>query len=159
MVVVERVGGREVGDQRALRLDDAHSAGARGLLWVLHVVHVHAVLLGTLLELLGMVVLADGAEERRGRLVVLVQHPLRHADGVLRGTAGHEHWLVLGGDVRVQWQVGLLCEDGVVELETVLVQQRLVDIGADVQQWVAQADDAQRQVVVVLRGAHGARWS
>mmetsp|Transcript_46754 Transcript_46754/g.145970 ORF Transcript_46754/g.145970 Transcript_46754/m.145970 type:complete len:354 (-) Transcript_46754:160-1221(-) len=149
----ELVGRGEVGDERALGLDDEHGAGAGGLLLGLLEHDVDAVGGGAALHRVAVLVLADAAEV--AALAGLAHHPLRDADGVQRGAAGDVlHRLMVLHEVLVHRQVLRLGEHGVAGLHLVLLEHGGGHLGGDVQQGVTHAEE-DLGLVVGREGRHG----
>mmetsp|Transcript_13358 Transcript_13358/g.38736 ORF Transcript_13358/g.38736 Transcript_13358/m.38736 type:complete len:203 (-) Transcript_13358:194-802(-) len=134
------VGRRQVCHQAPLTAHDARRAGPRrGRL--IHVISgVDTVLGSHLPEEVRVVVLAD--RPKVGRRLWHPEHPLRHADRVLRRATRNILHLVILLELRVQGLVLLLGQNLVAELELVLVKERLVDDGADIEQGVSHAQQS-----------------
>mmetsp|Transcript_12929 Transcript_12929/g.30664 ORF Transcript_12929/g.30664 Transcript_12929/m.30664 type:complete len:227 (-) Transcript_12929:234-914(-) len=84
---VELISRREVRDEGALAVLDAHAAGAGGDRVHGLVADRHAVVCADLRHLLGVLVAADAAHVRSGARYL--KHPLRDADAVLRCTSSN----------------------------------------------------------------------
>ena len=154
LVVVGRV---DRGDEGALAAVDEDAAGAGGGGLVDHVVGVDAVGGAKLLHILGVAILADASHVGGG--IGDLEHPLRDADGVLGGAAGDVLHLELLAHVLVHGRVLLLGEDGVVELDAVLVEELLGNHRGDVDDGVAHTEEHAREAAGLevgrLRGARG----
>mmetsp|Transcript_38718 Transcript_38718/g.116314 ORF Transcript_38718/g.116314 Transcript_38718/m.116314 type:complete len:406 (+) Transcript_38718:64-1281(+) len=140
---LEVVRGGEVGDEGSLTALDEDGAGSRGGRLVLHVMGPDAVGLGAILQgLAEFVALADGTHEGGGaRHAGGVEHPLGDADGILGGSAGDVLRVVGVHELLVDGDVLLLGEDGGVELDVVLVEDVLSNLGRDVEEGVAHAHE------------------
>lgn len=123
------VGGAEVGDQAAVVAGDDGAAAAGGDVGLDAVLDAEAGGLDGVVED-GRVLVVTGTAEVDD--AVGGQHVLGAAGRVLGGAAGDQLGIVVGQQVLVQGLVLLLGEDGVVGLDAVLVEQRLVALGLDV---------------------------
>ncbi|EPY40868.1 adenosine kinase [Angomonas deanei] len=132
----EAVGGGEVGHQTALLAGDAHgTATSRGLGGVLQH-HLHAILLGGVLEDLAVLVIGDTANVGN-ELLLGLGDPLGHTGGVEAGATrdvGHVRLLLeLGVDASL-----LLGDEGGGGLgDLVLDKEGIVHGGRDIEQGVA----------------------
>lgn len=115
--------GGEVGAHAPVVAGDDDGASAGGHVVVDAVDGVEADLLVGLDEHIGVLVLSNAADEDDR---VLGQHVLCASGSVLGGTTGVEVGLVVGQEVIVDAQVLVLGENGIVGLESVLVEQGLV---------------------------------
>jgi hypothetical protein len=145
----QRLGRREVGDERALLLVHEHGARARRLARRDLVQRRDAVGGRGRGQRLAEGVVAHGADV--GRVARgLAADPLRHADRVLRRAARDVlHAGAEGRDeLRVERRVLGRRQDGVAHLEAVALQQRQVlQLDADVQEGVAQAEDGGHSIL------------
>ncbi len=141
---VEVVGGAEVGEERALLADDADGARAGGRGGVLGVLegHVDALLLGGLLHELAVGVVGDAAGVGDEAAVGRLREPLGDAGGVEAGAAGDVLDVALALELGVDGLLVALAEPGGAGLEAVLVEEGLVDVARDVEQRVADDEQA-----------------
>mmetsp|Transcript_12077 Transcript_12077/g.31971 ORF Transcript_12077/g.31971 Transcript_12077/m.31971 type:complete len:385 (+) Transcript_12077:2738-3892(+) len=128
LVVVRR---REVRDEAALAVLDAHRARAGGRRLVHHVAYRDVVRRSLRLHLLAELVVSD-ASHVSGARVRRLQHPLADADGVLRRATGNVLDGEVGHHLGEHGRVFLLGEDLVRHLQAVLVEEFLRYDGADV---------------------------
>lgn len=115
--------GGEVGAHASVMAGDDDTATAGGLLLVDAVHGVEADLLVRLDEVVGVLVLANTANEDDR---VLWEDVLGATGRVLSGTTGVQVGLEVGEEVFVETHVLLLGENGIVGLEAILVEQSLV---------------------------------
>mmetsp|Transcript_69327 Transcript_69327/g.96162 ORF Transcript_69327/g.96162 Transcript_69327/m.96162 type:complete len:366 (-) Transcript_69327:5-1102(-) len=151
------VRGVQVRAQRPLNAHNERGAGARGRGLVHHVRRLHAVVRARLREGLAIRVLADAAHVGSG--AGLLQHPLGHANGVLRCAARDVLHVGLLRHLPEERLVLLLRQDRVAALQPVLVEHVLAHLRGDVQQRVAHAKESRHllQGVGGLRSAQGAQ--
>lgn len=132
------VGSGEVGAHATVVASDDDTAATGGLLVVVAVDSAETDLLVGLDQLLSILVLADASnkDDRVGGKDVLGT-----SGGVLGGATGVQVDLVVLEQVLVEAHVLLLSQDGIVGLESILLQQLLVADGLDVQEGVLKAED------------------
>lgn len=132
------VGSGEVGAHATVVTSNDNTAATGGLLLIVTVDGTETDLLVGLDQLLGVLVLANASnkDDRVGG-----EHVLGTPGGVLGGTTSVQVDLVVLEQVLVQAHVLLLSQDGIVGLESILLQQLLVADSLDVQEGVLEAED------------------
>lgn len=132
------VGGGKVGAHATVVASDDDTTATGGLLLVVAVDGAETDLLVSLDQLLSVLVLANASnkDDRVGG-----EDVLGTSGGVLGGTTSVEVDLVVLEQVLVEAHVLLLSQDGIVGLESILLQQLLVADGLDVQERVLEAED------------------
>lgn len=123
------VGGTEIRDHGAVAGGHNNGAAAGGLLLVDTVLDTQTGLGGGLVQDVGVLVLADTAEEDDA---VSGQDVLGTTGGVLGSTAGGQGGIAVVEEVLVDTEVLGLGKDGVVGLDLVGVEGSLVAVGNDV---------------------------
>ena len=132
------VGSSEIGAHATVVAGDDDTAATGGLLVVVAVDGAETDLLVGLDQLLGVLVLAN-ASNKDNR--VGGEDVLGTSGGVLGGTTGVQVNLVVLEQVLVETHVLLFGQDGVVGLESILLEQLLVADGLDVQERVLETED------------------
>lgn len=129
MVEVVVVGGTQIRAHAAVVAGDDHAAAAGGLRRIDAVLDTQTGLLDGILEDGGVLVVADtpNVHDAVGR-----QHVLRSTGCVLCGTAGEQLRLIVVQEILVKAEVLLLCQDGIVGLEAILLKQLCVAKSLDV---------------------------
>ena len=132
------VGSSEIGAHATVVAGDDDTAATGGLLVVVAVDGAEADLLVGLDQLLGVLVLANASnkDDRVGGKDVLGT-----SGGVLGGTTGVQVDLEVLEQVLVQTHVLLLGQDGVVGLESILLEQLLVADSLDIQERVLKTEN------------------
>ena len=120
LVMIRR---RQIRAQTAIVARNHHTAASRGMLRVVQIPRREAGLLVALVEDLGILVFADGAEEDDA---IVGQHVLCTAGGVLGGAAGEELGVAVLDQFFEDAQVLFVGKNCVVGAEAVLLEQGLV---------------------------------